>query len=59
MHPLAKKDMRFYVLDLGFHGLVEQDPVLSAKKFIRYDLPKILEQYGKKNSKKRRNRRRY
>lgn len=59
LHPLARKDKRFYALDLGFHALVEQDPVLSAKKFLRYDLPKILEGYGKKNSRRRRKRQCY
>ena len=54
LHPLAKQDMGFWALDLFFHAVVEQDPRVSVKKFIRYNLPKMLEQYLKQNAHRKR-----
>jgi hypothetical protein len=37
------------------HGIVEQNPEVSAKKFVKYDVPKIIQQVtGLRLAKKRR-----
>jgi len=55
LHPLAKQDMGFWALDLFFHAVVEQNPRVTVEKFMRFDLPKIVEQYLKQsNGRKRR-----
>jgi hypothetical protein len=37
MHPLAKRDPRLLVLDGILHGIVEQNPSKSVRKFIKYE----------------------
>ena len=59
LHPMAKVDMRYWAADLFFHAVVEQDPSVTVQKFIRYDVPKIAEQYFKQNARKKRKRNRY
>lgn len=44
VHPLCKHNASIIFLDGFFHSLVEQDLPLSVRKFIRYNLPKLLEQ---------------
>jgi len=57
-HPRAKRDARYWLADWVAHAIIERDPVLSAKKFIRYTAPKVAKQYLKgKVAKKRRRRR--
>jgi hypothetical protein len=46
-HPPSKKDMGFMLVDGLLHGLVEQDPPTSVKKFIRYNLPRLIKQLEK------------
>lgn len=45
LHPLAKGKTKIPVmlLDSMLHACVEQNPKESAKKFVRYTLPKLLE----------------
>ena len=47
LHPLYKINGGFVLVDGVLHGMVESDPPQSVVKFIRYNLPKILEQMGK------------
>jgi hypothetical protein len=46
-HPLAKVNRNFILLDGVLHGLVEKDPVQTAKKFVKYNLPTIIEEIRK------------
>ena len=59
LHPMAKRDIRYWAADLFFHAVVEQDPSVTVQKFIRYDVPKIAEQYFKQNARKKRKPNRY
>jgi hypothetical protein len=52
LHPLAKQDVGYYALDTFFHAIVEQNPRLSAEKFIRYNLPKILDRYTREQTRR-------
>ena len=47
-HPLFEVDEVFIVLDGFLHALVEQNPSLSIRKFIRHNLPKLIEQVKRK-----------
>jgi len=40
LHPIARQDPYYWVVDTVLHGLVEQDPAVTLDKFIRYNLPK-------------------
>jgi hypothetical protein len=44
VHPLCKKNSGLIFVDGLLHALIEQNPPQSVSKFIRYNLPKILEQ---------------
>src|SRR3989442_2752113 len=44
VHPLTKAHPELWIVDGALHAIVEQDLELSIRKFIRYDLAKILEQ---------------
>jgi len=50
LHPHFKKDERYIWLDGFLHGIVEQDPQASIKKFAIYNLPKLVK---RKSTKKR------
>jgi len=54
LHPIARQDPYFWVVDTVLHGLVEQDPRVTLDKFIRYNLPEILEQAMKQQRRKTR-----
>jgi hypothetical protein len=55
MHPLTRNDLTFWLVDGILHGIVEQNPDVSAKKFVKYDVPKIIQQVtGLRLEKKRR-----
>ena len=43
IHPLIKRDPRFILVDSLLHAMVERDPPLTVRKFIKYNLPKIIE----------------
>jgi len=42
LHPLAKEDPAFLVVDGVLHGIVERNPSESVLKFIHHNLPKLL-----------------
>jgi hypothetical protein len=42
LHPLGKRNVQLYIVDALLHFAVEGDPVKSAKKFLKYNLPVIL-----------------
>ena len=44
LHPLAKLDPGFLLLDGLLHAIVEQNPPESILKFIHYNLPKLASQ---------------
>jgi len=46
LHPLAKEDRRLLIVDGFLHALVENDPPLSARKFLTYSLPTLLSELG-------------
>jgi len=41
-HPLFDIDKGFIVLDGFLHALVEQNPPLTIRKFIRHNLPRLI-----------------
>jgi len=51
IHPLAKTDASYIVLDTILHGIVEQNPSTTIRKFIKYNLPKIVDQFEKTKNK--------
>jgi hypothetical protein len=53
VHPFANEESSFLVLDGVIHALAERDIQVSARKFIKYDLPEILKLLGKKSTTKR------
>jgi hypothetical protein len=57
VHPIAKYDVRGWVLDSVLHGVVEQDLESTVKKFLRYNVPKIIQQLAGSQNKPRRKRR--
>ena len=52
IHPLSKTDERFIFVDGLLHGLVEKDPPKSIRKFMKYNLPKLIKQLKKKAKEK-------
>lgn len=52
-HPLFKEDAGFILVDGFLHGLLEQNPPLSVKKFMKYNLPKLMEELSKKRKKRK------
>ena len=46
LHPLAKEDGRILIIDGFLHALVENNPPLSARKFLAYNLPTVLSELG-------------
>jgi hypothetical protein len=43
LHPLFGRSNVFMVVDIVLHGLVEQNPPETIRKFVCYNLPKIVE----------------
>ena len=50
-HPLYRKHEGLRLLDGLVHGLIEQNPSLSIRKFARYNFREILEVIKKKKKK--------
>lgn len=48
-HPLFKTNKGFVLVDGLLHAMVEQDPPRTVKKFMKYNLPKIVEQITEKS----------
>jgi hypothetical protein len=44
VHPFFKNDEKYVWLDGILHAIAEQDPQISMKKFVKYNLPKLLKQ---------------
>ena len=42
LHPLAKVDPWFLVLDGVLHGVIEQNPSETVVKFIQHNLPALI-----------------
>lgn len=41
-HPFYKENEAFRIVDGLLHGIIEQDPPTSVRKFIQYNLPEII-----------------
>lgn len=50
-HPFFKFSSSFILFDEFLHAMVEQNPPVSIKKFVRYGLPE-LEKHARKKRKK-------
>jgi hypothetical protein len=46
-HPLSKSNPTMLILDGFLHGLVEMNPPQSARKFLKHNLPMLIEQTGR------------
>jgi hypothetical protein len=53
VHPLAKSSPYVMLIDGLLHALVEKNPSESTLKFIKYNLPKLLEQMARDASERR------
>jgi hypothetical protein len=42
LHPFFNTNKGSILIDGVLHGLVEQNPPLSAQKFVRYSLPELM-----------------
>ena len=51
LHPFFKVDPAFILLDGFLHGLVERNPSESTRKFLVYNLPKLIKQLEKRYAK--------
>jgi hypothetical protein len=47
-HPLFTENSGFILVDGVLHGLVEKDPPESFRKFVRYNLPRIVKEITRK-----------
>jgi len=48
LHPLAKVDPWFLVLDGVVHGLIERTPSETVAKFIQHNLPALIAELSSK-----------
>jgi len=48
LHPLFDVNPAFRLVDTLLHGLVERNPPETALKFLRYNLPWIVEELTEK-----------
>ena len=51
-HPLFKTNESYILIDGLLHGIVEQKPPTTLRKFIKHNLPKLIEQIEKKDREK-------
>jgi len=42
-HPIFQENPGFILIDGLLHGLVEQNPPQTVRKFIQHNLPKLIE----------------
>jgi len=56
LHPLMKGEDKIPVMLLDFlaHSFVEQDPQKSSRKFVKYTLPKLVNETHRREGKRRR-----
>jgi hypothetical protein len=45
LHPLFDHSPELMIVDSVLHGLVERNLTETARKLIRYNLPKIIEEF--------------
>jgi hypothetical protein len=50
LHPLVKLDPSFLIIDALLHGIVEQNPPESLAKFIKYNLPRLLDKLAQRET---------
>ena len=43
LHPLSKQAPQILILDGFLHGLVEQNPTLSTRKFFKHNIPLLVQ----------------
>lgn len=48
-HPLSKRDKGFILVDGLLHAMVEQNPPVTVQKFMKYSLPRLLEELSRKS----------
>ncbi len=46
-HPLSKANPAMLIVDGLLHGLVEMNPPLSARKFLKHNIPRLIEETGR------------
>jgi len=46
-HPLSKTNPAMLIIDGFLHGLVERNPPLSVRKFLRHNIPMLMEEVGR------------
>jgi len=42
LHPLYKQSAGWILVDGAFHALVERNPKVSMRKFVKYSLPLLM-----------------
>ena len=48
LHPYFKVDAGYILLDGFLHALVEQNPNESFRKFLKYNLPRLIKELERK-----------
>ena len=48
IHPLYKKNQALRLLDGAVHAAIERNPKMSAKKFVKYNLPDLINEILKR-----------
>jgi len=49
IHPYFEEHPTFtIIIDSLLHAMVEQDPEMSFRKFVKYNIPKILRKFARK-----------
>jgi hypothetical protein len=48
-HPLSKTNNGFILVDGVLHAIVERNPPVTIRKFIKYNLPEIIKQLQKED----------
>jgi len=51
-HPLFKTNEGYILVDGLLHGLVEQNPPITIRKFVKYNLPTLIKQIEKESKEK-------
>jgi hypothetical protein len=46
-HPLSKMNPAMLIIDGFLHGLIERNPPLSARKFLKHNIPMLIEETGR------------
>jgi hypothetical protein len=47
IHPVYKQSEAFRIVDGLLHGIIEENPPVSVRKFIRYNLPEVIKKISK------------